>query len=495
MTVSTITNREQYATDGVTVAFTIHFPFFDDTDVNAIFVDSLGASTTLALSTDFSVTGGNGAGGTLTTMVAQANGGTLTVYRDIPFTQEDDYVEDDPLPAETLEGGFDRAAMRDQQLKDALDRALVLPVTATVSGGVVPSPEADKILGWNSDATALENKDIPAGTAVYSSIANTKLGTATTEAVTPDSLAALWQQGADIAAASTLVRPTDANIGGSHRIVGTTQINNFFAAVKDGEMFDFRHSGVLILSTAGNLLPPGNAAFTTIGGDMIRWRWDATASKWRAFGGMRADGTALVVTNTSAYTAVAVDTVASVNGATLDFTTAGHSATVPVTSGFKQTIMNSAATADVTITPASGTIDGLATRLLRPGDRVTVTGTGTVLKTTLGDYGYDSGEQTITAAALLTLAHGLGVVPTQIEVWARCKTNDASYVVGEEILLTVANTGTGFSTNKGYSVRRDATNIKIRIGSGGIGYVDATSGAEVNLTLADWKYIVRARAR
>jgi hypothetical protein len=38
MTVSSTTNREQYSTDGATTAFTIHFPFFEDTDVNAIFV-------------------------------------------------------------------------------------------------------------------------------------------------------------------------------------------------------------------------------------------------------------------------------------------------------------------------------------------------------------------------------------------------------------------------------------------------------------------------
>src|SRR4051794_7163077 len=110
MTVPTTINREQYATDGVTTVYTIHFPFFDDTDVNAIFVDSGGSATTLTLSTDFSVTGGNGSGGALITTTALANGGTLTVFRDIAYTQEDDYVENDPLPAATLEGGFDPAA-------------------------------------------------------------------------------------------------------------------------------------------------------------------------------------------------------------------------------------------------------------------------------------------------------------------------------------------------------------------------------------------------
>src|SRR3954468_7540259 len=111
MTVSSTVNRDQYATDGVTTAFTIHFPFFDDTDINAIFVTSGGVSTTWALNADFTVTGGDGSGGTLTASAAPATGGTLTVYRDIPFTQEDDYVEDDPLPADTLEGGFDRAVI------------------------------------------------------------------------------------------------------------------------------------------------------------------------------------------------------------------------------------------------------------------------------------------------------------------------------------------------------------------------------------------------
>jgi hypothetical protein len=181
--------RPQYATNGVTTAFTIHFPFFNDTDVNAIFVDASGNATVLALNADFTVSGGGGAGGSLVATLAPANGGTLTVFRQIPFTQEDDYVEDDPLPADTLEGGFDRAVMRDQQLKDAQDRALTFPVTIdTGVSAVLPLPAADRVLGWNTTADALENKNLPAGTAVYASTANTNLGASTGEAVTPKAL-------------------------------------------------------------------------------------------------------------------------------------------------------------------------------------------------------------------------------------------------------------------------------------------------------------------
>lgn len=111
----------------------------------------------------------------------------------------------------------------------------------------------------------------------------------------------------------------------------------------------------------------------------------------------------------------------------------------------------------------------------------------------VADTFYDSGEQTITAGGLLTLAHGLGVMPHNIEVWARCKTNDGAYVVGEEIQLSTYNVGSGFGTNRGTSIRRDTTNILVRTGSGGISYLDATAGTDTNLTLGSWKYLIRAR--
>jgi hypothetical protein len=190
MTVSSTVNREQYATNGVTTAFTIHFPFFNDADVQAVFVDAAGHASPLSLNADYTVSGGGGAGGSLVTTLAPAGGGTLTLYRELAFTQEDDYVEDDPLPADTLEGGFDRAVMRDQQLKDASDRALTFP--PTIPPGVsteLPNPQADAVLGWNSAADGIENKTLESGTTVYASVSNTNAGLATHEAVTPYGLA------------------------------------------------------------------------------------------------------------------------------------------------------------------------------------------------------------------------------------------------------------------------------------------------------------------
>jgi hypothetical protein len=281
MTVSSTINREQYATDGVTTAFTIHFSFFDDTDVNAVYVDSSGVSTTLALTTDFTVTGGDGVGGTLTMNTAPASGGTLTIYRDIPFTQESDYVENDPFPADRAEKDYDRAVMRDQQLKDSLDRSLVLPVTAAVSGNIVPAPVADKFLGWNSTANALENKTLPDGTAVYSTIGNTRAGTADTEAVTPDSLASLWQKGSDIASATTLAKPADGSLGGYHVVTGTTTITGLWTGEADGMEVELRFSGACQLThDATNFILPAGADVTTKAGDVARFRSESSG-EWR----------------------------------------------------------------------------------------------------------------------------------------------------------------------------------------------------------------------
>jgi hypothetical protein len=169
MTISTTTSRLQYATDGVTVAFAISFPFFDDADINAISVDAAAVETVLVLTTDFTVSGGDGATGTLTTVATLATGGTLTIYRATPQTQASHYVEDDPLPASTLEADLDRAAMRDQELQDESDRSLVFSpsVPAGVSA-ILPTPAASELLGWNAAADRLENRVVQNATSIVS---------------------------------------------------------------------------------------------------------------------------------------------------------------------------------------------------------------------------------------------------------------------------------------------------------------------------------------
>jgi hypothetical protein len=291
MTVSTVLNREQYATDGVTTAFPIHFPFLDDGDVNAIYVPAGGSETPLVAAADFTVSGGNGAGGTLTTAAPLPAGGTLTLYRSIAFTQDDNYVENDPLPASTLEGGFDRAAMRDQQLQDGLARAIMLPVTIDPAvSAVLPRPQPSLFLRWNAAGTALELAALgDAGTVTSASIAATRAGVSAAEFVTPDGLASLWQKGADIAAAATLAKPSDGNLGGYHLITGTTQIQHLWPGTTPGEAYWFECAGALPVKNGSDLVTKTGADLTFAPGDRFRMMYFGSGV-WKMTDVNKADG-------------------------------------------------------------------------------------------------------------------------------------------------------------------------------------------------------------
>jgi hypothetical protein len=195
--------------------------------------------------------------------------------------------------------------MRDQQLKDSVDRAMRFP--PTIDPGVsaeLPAPTADLLLGWNSTGTALENKSLPAGTAVYSSIGNTQLGTATSEAVTPDGLASLWQQGADVATAVTLVKPTDANLGGYYRLTGSINVSAGWAGEKAGRTVKFLVvAGGFTLVNGANWKNKSAADIVTAAGDTFEMIAEA-GNVWRMLSYQKADGTALVATvvNTAATT-------------------------------------------------------------------------------------------------------------------------------------------------------------------------------------------------
>jgi hypothetical protein len=81
--------------------------------------------------------------------------------------------------------------MRDQQLQDAADRALTLPVTTdTAVSSELPAPVADLYLGWNASADAIENKN-PANLGVIglASAATAKAAISISEALTPASIA------------------------------------------------------------------------------------------------------------------------------------------------------------------------------------------------------------------------------------------------------------------------------------------------------------------
>lgn len=132
MTISTTESKISYNGNGTTTVFAFPYPFFQDSDLVVIRVAANGTETTLALNTDYTVTGENTDNdGSVTCTTAPVSGSRLVIYRQIALTQETDYISGDAFPAETHERALDRLTLISQQLQEELDRSAKLPVTST----------------------------------------------------------------------------------------------------------------------------------------------------------------------------------------------------------------------------------------------------------------------------------------------------------------------------------------------------------------------------
>lgn len=158
------------------------------------------------------------------------------------------------------------------------------------------------LLCYDETSTRYEllNPHIPAVAAASDSVAgvvelatNTEVltGTDTARAVTPDGLAALWEQGTDIASASTI----SVGEGSYFTVTGTTTITDIDPATdKAGREFELRFAGVLTLThNATTLILPGGANITTAAGDVARFRSEG-GDNVRCVAYTRASGQALV---------------------------------------------------------------------------------------------------------------------------------------------------------------------------------------------------------
>jgi microcystin-dependent protein len=156
MTILTDAPRQHdYLGDGVTTAFPYTFLIFAATDLRVSQDDVL-----LTLNTHYTVSGvGQFTGGSVTLVVAPADGSTLKIRSDVPITQGTSFPEGYRFPARAVETAFDRLTVVTRQLADRFRRTLVSAEPASVLDLVLPVPVAHKVLGWNDAATALVNTD------------------------------------------------------------------------------------------------------------------------------------------------------------------------------------------------------------------------------------------------------------------------------------------------------------------------------------------------
>jgi hypothetical protein len=106
---------------------------------------------------------------------------------------------------------------------------------------------------------------------------------------------------------------------------------------------------------------------------------------------------------------------------------------------------------------------------------------------------YNSGNQTITAAGQLTLAHGLGAVPTIVQFFAICLTAQNNYSIGDIICIN-PTAHDSIANSRGLTATINSTNIVVRFGSANptLTAMNKTTGVGFSLTNANWALIVRA---
>jgi len=192
MSVATTARKQQFVLDQVEDEFTFTFRALVSapSDIKCIATNWANTDVELTYLTDYTVAiNANGIGGTITLLNPAATGtGTLTVYRETTNKQESDYDDYNNFPADTVETDLDIRTLISQEQSEALDRTLRLPISASTAGvsTELPRPSASKVIGWNDDATALENKTfVPYAYLLKAEISDAEAGTDDSKFMTP----------------------------------------------------------------------------------------------------------------------------------------------------------------------------------------------------------------------------------------------------------------------------------------------------------------------
>ena len=185
----------------------------------------------------------------------------------------------------------------------AMLSALVGDSGAGGTKGLAPAPgagdaAANKFLKASGAYAAIQSATTAvSGISALTAVADVLAGTDTAKAVTADALASLWQKGADIASAGTLVKPADASRGGYHFVTGGTGITALWAGDPDGSEVELRFTGAPLLTNSATFALFAGANVQIAAGDIIRFRYEVTGTVWRAVGGVKADGTSWVASS------------------------------------------------------------------------------------------------------------------------------------------------------------------------------------------------------
>ena len=163
MTLTATTNKVAYAGNGSTTSFAVTFIYWEDTTVKVILSnDVTGVETVWTDGTQYTLSGGDGAVGTLTVDISPtdytpASGETLTVKSNHPDTQTSSLPLGGAFPSTTVEDRFDKNVRLVQQVQEEIDRTIKFPESSATSGVSITDLTALNILRVDSAGTGIEN--------------------------------------------------------------------------------------------------------------------------------------------------------------------------------------------------------------------------------------------------------------------------------------------------------------------------------------------------
>lgn len=132
----------------------------------------------------------------------------------------------------------------------------------------------------------------------------------------------------------------------------------------------------------------------------------------------------------------------------------------------------------------SSTMGGLA-----PANNTFVAYNGSGFPVTISQDWTASAEQTIATSSTVSIAHSLGRNPYDFRVVLRCKTTEAGYAVGDEVLVHL----TDGTANRGFCAGYNNTNCFASISSNAIMITPKAGGANVTITPANWRIVMYYR--
>ncbi len=254
MTISTTTIKNSYSGNGSTTTFNYTFKITDQDDIDVIIRSSSGTETTKTITTHYTVTGvGNSGGGTIVFTAGNipASGETVILRRSTPLTQGVDLIENDPLPANTLEDALDKLTSINQELQEQLDRSLKVSKTATITTPEITadaSARAGKLLGFDSTGNALDATID--GTGVATSATNAaNSATAAANSATAAATSATAAENAKNAAEAALDTFDDDFLGAKS---SNPSLDNDGNALADGALYFDTTNNVMKVYDLGN---------------------------------------------------------------------------------------------------------------------------------------------------------------------------------------------------------------------------------------------------